>query len=105
MGGTIVNQLICHGGCNAVRPPRPRRYACSRDCARRPPQPPRERSEDFLTVSLEIKTQASLIDSLNAYTAGERLADVACPTCNKWGPAAKHAKGLGCALNTAAQES
>jgi len=44
-GGTVINQLVCHGGCGSIR----------------------ESSEDFYTLSLEVKGKNDLIDSLTSY--------------------------------------
>ncbi|ETO15830.1 ubiquitin domain-containing protein [Reticulomyxa filosa] len=60
-GGKVVNQMICQGGCGSVR----------------------EREQDFMMISLPIKSRVNMKESLDAYVQPEQLEGVHCDACNK----------------------
>lgn len=59
-GGKLCNQFICLG-CNNIR----------------------EREEEFFTVSLEVSSRSSLVESLKAYVSDEMLTGVHCDACGE----------------------
>jgi ubiquitin C-terminal hydrolase len=61
LGGKMVNQMICQGGCEEIR----------------------QRDEDYYTVSLEVKNHDNLEQSLLSYVTGELLSGVSCPACHR----------------------
>ena len=60
-GGKTTTQLICAGGCNKVK----------------------SREENFYNLSLEVRNQKTIYDSLEKYITGEIINDYMCEDCNK----------------------
>lgn len=59
--GKLVNQMLCHGGCNSVR----------------------ESEESYVSLSLEVKGRRGMEESLRAYVEGEQLSGINCERCGK----------------------
>lgn len=60
-GGKTTTQLICAGGCNKIK----------------------SREENFYNLSLEVRNQKTVYDSLEKYITGETISDYMCEDCNK----------------------
>ena len=60
-GGKTTTQLICAGGCNKIK----------------------AREENFYNLSLEVRNQKTIYDSLEKYISGETISDYMCEDCNK----------------------